>query len=111
MAYKARTQAEHVANTIMDQLGGSGRLKMMVGAYNAVAEMVERGALTFRFKGSRKANGLQVVLTQMDTYRMTFFSIGRKDPSQIKVVETLEDIYCDQLVEMFENQTGLYLTF
>ena len=93
-----------IAETILRQMGGTGRLSVMVGAYQFVA--LEDG-VKFRFKGSKKANLVMVKLTARDTYDVEFFKMAKFDYKQIAVVE---DVYADQLRRVFEQMTGLYLS-
>lgn len=97
-----------VATTIIKQLGGSGKLNTMIGMKNAAYGDEGRGHLTFRFKGSRKANSVKIVLTGKDLYDITFYKIGRG--VNIKEVKTFDDVFADQLIEIFESFTGLYLS-
>ncbi len=95
-----------VANTIIEQLGGFGRLRAMVGAFNLVGDAT---SVTLRFKGSRKTNMLKVTLNSTDTYTVEFLKYS---PSKCKAttVKKTSMVYCDMLVSLFENTTGLYLT-
>lgn len=102
-----KEQRQEVAQTIAQQLGGLGRLKAFLGASQFVA--LENG-LQFKFKGSRKFNTCRVILDPSDTYTVEF---GQYRPSKLDYVkkEEFDGIYCDQLVELFESTTGLYLSF
>ena len=53
-----------VATTILQQLGGAGRLRMMTGAYNFLDL---KNGLSFRIKNQR-ANYVKITLTSMDLY-------------------------------------------
>jgi hypothetical protein len=94
-----------VATTILEQLGG-GRFLAMTGAKNLVGSA---DTLSFRLPGSGgfTKNGINVVsiqLTPADTYTVTF---SRLRASKLTTVEAHEDIYWDQLREVFERATGL----
>jgi len=94
-------EAREVALIIRAQLGTE--LERMVASYNFISHADEgRGALSFRFKGSKKANYLKVILTAGDLYCLRFAKIGKYD---YQVVDFVEDIYCDQLHEVFERVT------
>jgi len=90
-----------LSQTILEQMGG--RLRHMVGAYNFVA--IERG-VQFSFKMCRKTNKCVVKLNWMDTYDVEFWLL-RGD--LCKRVSRHENIYCDQLIDVFEEETGLVL--
>lgn len=98
-------RAHEVALTIAAQMGGAAALKLMLGAYNYSSHKDEGlGALSFRFKGSRKANYLKVILAGNDTYSLRFGKIAKFD---YDVVEFVQEVYCDQLGEVFTRVTGL----
>lgn len=97
--------------TILQQMGGTGRLVAMTGAWNFLRGNEENGNpyLTFRFKASKKANYCKVTYCQGDDlYKVEFGKI--RMPNYKKVSEH-EGIYCDMLIELFERETGLYLHF
>jgi hypothetical protein len=103
------SQSEVIANTILQQLGG--RLSMMTGAHNLVA--LESGLQFSLRKGDARdgINRVQIILTAMDDYTVIFYKIDvRNVENPCVTVDTVEGIYCDQLMDVFENHTGLYLT-
>lgn len=92
--------SDHVAREILRQLGGN-RFVAMTGA-NSFS--YSDNALSFRFKGSKKWKACRIELTPMDLYTVIFFQMKKFD-----VIESRhENIYVDQLVELFERETGLY---
>lgn len=91
-----------VAQTILNQLGGMKRLVIMTGAYNFVASP---NAVSFRIK-NRKVNYIKITLNGKDLYDVKFSRIFNY---QEKVVAELNDIYFDQLIPIFEQNTGMYL--
>lgn len=93
-----------VAKTIADQLGGAGRLRAMVGAYNLAAD---KSSLTFRFKGNRKINTVRITLDAADTYSVEFIQIRN---FEVKTVTEYSGVYADRLRDVFEAATGLYLS-
>lgn len=98
-----------IATIIAQQMGGTRRLAMFTGAYNFAA--IDSG-LSFRIPGKGLAkdsiNLITVKLTPMDEYIMTF---SRIRGATVKEIQKYEGVYCDQLVELFEQTTGLYLSF
>lgn len=102
-----------VAETIIQQLGGYGRLRAMIGAYDFVArEDKETGRfihLTFKFKGSRKANMVTIELDPTDTYNVTFWKFNART-LDLKEVSRHTMIYASNLKTLFEHETGLYLS-
>lgn len=96
-----------IANTILAQFGGGNRLKNFVsGKYFGAVE----NGLTFRFtaKAKNKANQVRVTLEPSDTYKVEFLRIFG---NTVTTCSEHTMIYCDQLVDLFEQETGLYLTF
>ena len=98
--------AKMQAQTIISQLGGSRRLSMMIGA--SLFAFDEKG-VHFSFKGFRPANKCIISITSMDTYDLVFMKYS---PSKGTCTETkkYDGIYCDQLIELFEGYTKLYLS-
>ena len=97
-----------IANTIIQQMGGTGRLKAMVGAHSFLA--TESGVM-FQFKGSRKANRCRVTyLPGRDLYRLELLKYTPTRHSHCPVIYEAEDIYFDMLKPIFEQETGLYLS-
>lgn len=100
-------QSMQVAETILAQLGGTGRLSMMVGAKNFVAH---ESAVSFKL-GTGSTNGInyvKVTLDASDTYTVAF---GRVRSFKLTDKGTHEGIYCDMLVALFEKETGFFLSF
>ena len=92
-----------VANTILDQLGGAGRLRAMTGAYNFYD--IGNG-LSFKIKNAR-ANYIKIKLTSMDLYDV---EVGRIRGNTYKVVDSAQGLYFDQLKPFIEKATGMYLS-
>lgn len=91
-----------VAQIILNQLGGMKRLVIMTGAYNFVASS---NSVSFRIK-NRKVNYIKITLNGKDLYDVKFSRIFNYKE---KVVAELNDIYFDQLIPIFEQNTGMYL--
>lgn len=94
------------ATTILNQLGGRGRLSMMIGASSFYGTS-EGVGLTFRFK-NRKANYAKVTLNGKDLYDVEIFKATK---FELKPVESAYDVYATDLVATFERLTGLFLHF
>ena len=102
-----KEQANEIANTTLDQLGGGNLLSLMIGAKHFMSH--EDGSLTFKFKGNRKMNYIRITLDASDTYTMLFQKFS---PSKgtVKVIHEISMVYNDQLKAIFEQQTELYLS-
>lgn len=98
-----------IANTIIEQMGGLRRIALFTGAYEFTAC---KNGVFFRIPGKGFAkdsiNLVSVTLTPSDEYDMTF---SRIRGGKIKEIKKYEGVYCDQLVELFQDTTGLYLSF
>jgi hypothetical protein len=95
-----------VAKTILNQLGGIGKLKAMVSANNFVADA---NSLKFAFKGCKKANIIKIELNPLDFYSVEFYKLNRKT-FECPMVEECEIVYFDQLKRAIETVTGLFLS-
>jgi len=100
--------ATNTADTILRQLGGSGRLSIMIGAKNFVGE--DR-ALSFRFAARAKygANWIEVTLAGDDTYTIRFAKVTRPRFGGETVAErgTFRGVYVAQLRATIERETEL----
>jgi len=96
-----------VAQTIIEQLNGFTALKMFVAAHSFT---YTEDSLTFKFKGSKRVNTCTIKLMPSDTYSVTFSQFSPKW-LEYKTVESFNDAYCEDLVKIFEETTGLYLSF
>ena len=59
-----------IAKTIIEQMGGAGKIRAMVGVKTFV---VSEDGVSFQFKGSRKMNCVKITLDPSDTYTMTLY--------------------------------------
>lgn len=93
-----------IAKTILEQLGGN-RFVAMTGAKN----FGDTGnGLAFQIPAKltkNRINAVKIELDPSDTYIVKFLRIGRSD---LKVISKHDMIYCDQLEDLFERETGLY---
>ena len=91
-----------VAQTILKQMGGLGRIKMMIGAKDFTASS---DGVSFRWPSKQRSRGnaVKVTLLPSDTYKVEFFN-GEKS------VKVIDDVYAEDLKRIFEEQTGLYLS-
>ena len=108
-----QTEAIQTAETIFKQFGGQQRLKFFVGAntftYHNRPEVEEVDA-TFKFKACNGRNTCKVIYNRCpDTYTVEFWNV--RGTTTCKKVSSFDDIYFDQLIELFEKETKLYLHF
>lgn len=106
-----REEQIQIANIIMHQLGGYRRLKLMTGFKDHVA--LDSG-LQFRIgKNCNSINKIKITLNGLDLYDMQFISVRKKRGSwdYISTVKAeYNNVYDDQLVELFEQATGMFLS-
>jgi hypothetical protein len=96
------------AETIIDQIGGIGALRMMLGPKAIVCD---NEAITFDFKGFRKANKCRITyVAGLDLYRIEFFKYSARKFT-CDLIKEFSQVYADQLRPLFEETTGLYLRF
>jgi hypothetical protein len=69
--------------------------------------------VSFKFpnRGAKNLNYFKVLLDDAsDTYSIEFGRTYRKaGVPEYRQLATFDGVYCDMLIQLFENQTGLYL--
>ena len=97
---------KQIASTILSQLGGS-KISAFIGAKHFIA--IENGLqINFKAKSKNKSNVVRIILTPDDLYKVEFaYSRGMN----YYVRSEFDGIYCGQLIELFEKETGLFLHF
>jgi hypothetical protein len=103
---RTRRNGQEVAQTILKQMGGTGRLVAMIGAKDFIAYP---NAVAFKFAnaGAGKPNYVKITLAPSDTYDVEF---GRVRGRDYKVIKSFDDVYAESLRRVFESTTGLYLS-
>lgn len=93
-----------IAKTILNQIKFGDRMFLMaVGATNfaCLSENKERmGGLEFKVNGLVHRGWCKIELKFNDTYRILFINKKRE------VVKTVEECYCDQLIEILDYCEG-----
>jgi hypothetical protein len=92
-----------VAKTILQQLGGAGRLKAMTGAKNFTAD---GQSISFQIPRANGVRAVKITLNAMDTYDLKFYGGN----NEWKVIKELSGIYDDGLKDAIESTTGLRLS-
>ena len=91
---------------IFQQLGGN-KFKVMTGA--TVSRGVSDNVLICRFRGSHKFNCVEIRLNGWDLYDVRFVKYGTiRTGFKVHREEEVNNVYCDQLRDLFESKTGLY---
>lgn len=101
----AALKTADVGRIILDQMGGARRLAMMLGIKKF--QTLPRG-VGFQWPNKQRSRGnyVEIILQPSDTYDMTFFNLSARGKRPVK---KFNDVYADQLVELFEGQTGWHL--
>ena len=97
--------SQEIAKVILSQWGGN-KFITMTGARNLFSLTEQLGGLSFKlpkFSGV-EINYVKILLNGSDLYDVEF---GRIYGNKYTVLNTYSDIYCDQLRELFETETGL----
>lgn len=93
-----------VATTILEQMGGAGRIHVMTGA----TIVIRPDGVSFKLKRGAKVNYVSVTYNEgMDLYDMRF-SNWRSTRETVKA--EVFGVYASDLKRIFEQQTGLYLS-
>ena len=105
---------QDIATTIIEQMGGSGRLQALVGANSFGCDEIEydgfnQPTVWFKFKMNRTMNVCRVIYEEgKDLYVVQFIKATIKG---LKIVKEFTDVYAEDLIPLFENTTGLVLHF
>lgn len=65
--------------------------------------------IMFAARAKDGIKSFRICLDPSDTYTVTFY--GQVRMGQLPVKAIFEDVYCDNLVDVIESTTGLYLHF
>ena len=105
MNYEMATTA---LNQLTNSINGGSRLSVMIGAKNFMRDEANY-TIGFKFtaKAKNKANYCRIKLNSMDLYDVEFISIRGVN---VKTVSVHNDLYADMLKNVFETETGLYLS-
>lgn len=99
------------ANEILRQLGGN-RFCSFVGVKSLVAVNELRGGLVISLKKcdflKDGINTVKIVCNGSDLYDIEFARVWGKKRT---VIEAFSDVYNDQLVDLWEDRTGLITSF
>lgn len=106
-----------IASTILNQLGGN-KFIAMIGSKDFVSDKNKlRMTLT---ENASKANRLEITYNASDDlytmrfYKYTFAKFNKKtgiySEDKLEEIKLIENVYGDQLQEVFTSVTGLYTT-
>ena len=97
-----------IGQQLVQSQAGLNRFKVMTGMTQASYSEEERSlSLKWKAQSKNKSNYMKIRLTPDDLYTVEF---GRIWGSKFKEISKHEGIYNDMLKELFESETGLYLS-
>jgi hypothetical protein len=105
---------KEIATTILGQLGGN-KFVTMTGSRDFLA--IKNGLRMSLVRNISGANRLEITLNFLDTYDLRFYkySPGRLNKKtfaytddKVTEIAALNEIYCDQLQDIFTSITELY---
>lgn len=93
-----------VQKSILQQIGGAGRVAAMTGC-----QFIIDGENKIMLHGLKRAkkNHIEITLNSMDLYTVRFVKIRA---GEIKADQTIDNVYCEDLKSLIEQETGLYLS-
>lgn len=91
------------APMILQQLGGR-KFMVMTGAKNFVKDDKTK-SISFKIPRANGISYVKIMLNGKDLYDIEFYKLHKLEP---KLVKKVDDIYADQLQEIFTENTGLY---
>lgn len=107
------------ADITLSQLGGRNRLAAMIGAKDFHSDN-DGLTLTFKFMKTERTKATNIAITldtDRDLYTVEFIQIKRKKDKELGIMiptrvvtQTYEQVFAGDLVRLFEEETGLYLT-
>jgi hypothetical protein len=100
--------ASQVAQTILAQLGGAGKLRMLAGAKTVI--LVPNGVEIHIPRSPKGVFIIRIVLTGKDLYDLTFFGAMNSKTLTRKIKSTQNDVYNEELISTVEQHTGLFLS-
>jgi hypothetical protein len=105
------SMSETQAKTIIQQLGGYGNLRMMLGkSLKLMRGYTDKGwpELTMRFPNKKGPNLVKIAIAPSDTYAVRFYRTRGYDA---KLKGTYTDVYAAQLKRLVEKEIDLRLSF
>lgn len=93
------------ADQLINQLGGAPRLSAMIRAQIMTAP----DYVCIQFKGNRRMDRVVIRLNDSDLYDLEFMKYNSKTFT-CDTKAAAKNVYADGLVQVFEKETGLYLT-
>lgn len=105
------SEPNQIIKTMITQFCGNiSRLVIMLGTKQVLFDNATN-MIKFNFPMRNKANYCVIRYdSAMDTYSLEFCRFNNKS-IEWETIESFNDVYCDQLTEIFEDFTGLTLNY
>ena len=95
--------SDDIGKTILEQMGGTRKLQVMLGVKHF---LLLNNGLSFKWPSKdRGGNYVEITLNGSDLYDMEFYVVSGMTK---KLVKKFEDVYAEDLMDVFEKQTGWY---
>jgi hypothetical protein len=102
---------DEVVNGILELIGSPNKLKIVIGAkdfFKSYFGEDKHPSIQFKFPRTNRLNCCQITLdVGKDLYSIEFFDIRKLGIASHHVHS---DIFCEDLVRIFQEKTGLYLS-
>ncbi|MCB0280825.1 MAG: hypothetical protein KDD94_15070 [Calditrichaeota bacterium] len=105
---KSNLTDQSIAKTLFDYCGGTKQLSTVCGATDFGMDLTNELSpyVKFRLK-SNNPNIVKIIYNRaLDTITLEFGLLRNLD---YKLIKTIENVYCDQVADIFEMETGLKL--
>lgn len=96
-----------IAQEILNVIGSTSRLTVMIGAKDFVA--IDNGLQFGLKRASKGINKIIIKLNGLDLYDIELGNYSSRK-FEYKTKEIINNVYCDQLKEILESETGLYFS-
>lgn len=107
----SHSDADQIINTMIAQLGGMGRLSVMINAKHFMKDDRDNQVtLQFSFSGCKHANRIRLTYHRgLDLYTLQILNITKRG---LEVAEVFngDGFYADMLIPTIERKTGLLLS-
>lgn len=100
-----KNDAKEIAQTILNQLGGNKFITMTGAKVSYSLNENDQPVLSCRLPSNFAKNGINLFKVVYNYGLDLYFLSFNKDE---KLLKTFEEVYADDLIEIFESETGLY---
>lgn len=102
---------KNIAQEMALQLGGNKLMAATGAKLSSCINSLQQIEITAVLPARNTKQGINAVKVAyndgMDTYIMTFLNTRLKLNSDNQIIKKYDEVYCDQLIDLFESETGL----